>query len=1119
MARQTRGSVHVVDEDSFVFPSAWRRLVVPRRGGAAFVAPRADESSLAAAAEVTQAALPEVQGRFRAGSDPELVAAGQQYLDSPVAGSALGAAVIAALVACGMGWRETRRIRCFADAWVAAHGVVFAAEAAVLAAGFDVGGYWSNGLHVGRNIRRRPGGGVWGYLPHWIELASRVRAHLAAASDSEYQAAIAALEPLREESLEFAAASSFLLPTQREWVERDCAAVAGGGDYYLATVLWFSAATEEHVVQLWAQLQTWSWWVTRETTALATAIDAIGPRLTPQLFAWLDSGNVDSATQQRLLGILAQFPTDEALGGLIDRIDRKHVPAAVLDAAQRFPRRALRLLAAAEPRAAAEVLRVHTLANRGLVEESLDSLEPAARARVEQILDGQGAVAEAAPESLPALLVTPPWTGKRSTARLRVVEGLAAPDEPELVWAPGEQEEWSTKADRRMQWRKLGTPIDAAIEEYRAGRLDADHEVTLMLTGPAELIGPLLRDWRPGRTWDSDGWLPVLAARYELRALPLALRMAREHPTACAGWLMPFASAEVVAFMADSFARLKSLRGLATAWFDRHAAFAARGLVPAAAGKPGVARRAAGDALRLLAAAHREAVLAAADGYGTAARAAVDDVLDADSLDRYPARVPALPAWADPALLPRILLADRSAALGGDAARHLCTMLAFSKPDEVYAGVLLVRDLCDRRSLAEFGWALFDRWQAIGAPPAQAWAFQAQRWLGDDETVRRLARVIRAWPGEGGHSKAVAGLDILAEIGTDLALMHLNGIAQRVKFKALKERAGQKVAEVATNLGLSIDQLADRLVPDLGLDADGSMTLEYGPRRFVVGFDEQLKPYVVDEQGIRRKALPKPGVHDDQALAPAAYQRFGGLKKDVRTIASDQVTRLETAMVTQRSWTCAEFRDLLVAHPLLWHIVRRLVWTAEVDGGAPVGFRVAEDRTYADVDDEAYELPESATVRVAHPLTLGTSTVDWLSVFADYEISQPFAQLSRSVYRLTGEERAATMLTRFSDDKWETTALLGLERRGWQRGEPQDAGIQCWLWRPTPDGRSIVADLNPGIPVGYLDEFDQQCIECVWLSPDASGGWAPRSSALTLGALDEITASELLRDLTEVAAR
>ena len=1118
MGRQTRGSVHVVDEDSFVFPSGWRRLVVPRWGGAAFAAPRADESAIAGADGLARAALPEAQvtsDRHR--NDPELIDAGQEYLDSPGDGSALGAAVLGVLAACGMGWRDTRRMRWFADAWVARRGAAFAAEAVVRAAGLDTGGYWGHGGNPRRGIVRRTGGGGWGLFAHWLELASRVRAHLAAASDSEYAAAIAALEPLRGQALEYSAAASFLLPTERAWVERDCVALANNGNHYLVGMLWYSITTEEQVQLLAPHIYTW--WLVHETSALATAVEAVGPRIAPWLFAWADSTQLDSAGQQRVLGILAQFPTEEALGGLIDRIDRKHVQAAVLDAAQRFPRRALRMLAATESPAAAEALRVHVLANRDLVDELLDSLGPAARARVERIAAGRSTIAEAAPESLPALLVTPPWVGRRPAARLRVVEGLAAPDAPALAWALGEQDEWSAKAAQRMRWRRLETPIDVAVERHRAGRLDAHHEVSLMLTGPAELIGPLLRDWRPGRTWDTDEWLPALIARYEVGALPLALRMAREQPTTCAGWLLPFASAEVVEFMADALARLKSLRGLALSWFDRHAAFAARGLVPGAAGKPGAARRAAGDALRMLAAAHRDEVLTAADGYGTEARVAVDELLDADPLDRFPTRMPALPAWADPALLPRILLADRSAVLGDDAARHLCTMLAFSKPGDVYAGVPLVRDRCDRRSLAEFGWALFNQWQAIGAPSRQAWAFQAQRWLGDDETVRKLAQVIRAWPGEGGHSKAVAGLDILAEIGTDLALMHLHGIAQKVKFKALKERAGQKVAEVAASLGLSTDQLADRLVPDLGLDADGSMTLEYGPRRFVVGFDEQLRPYVADEQGTRRKALPKPGVHDDQVLATEAYQRFSGLKKDVRTIASDQVRRLETAMVARRRWTPSEFRQLLVAHPLLWHIVRRLVWSAQVDGGEPVGFRVAEDRTFADVNDEAYELPESASVGVAHPLTLGESTQDWLSVLADYEISQPFTQLGRSVYRLTAEERAATSLTRFSDAKVATTALLGLERRGWRRGDPQDAGIQCWFWRSTPDGRAIMADLDPGIPVGFVDEFPEQRICDVRLTRDADSGWGPRTADLALGTLDEVTASELLRDLTEVTTR
>ncbi|KJS51024.1 hypothetical protein VM98_39430, partial [Streptomyces rubellomurinus subsp. indigoferus] len=87
---------------------------------------------------------------------------------------------------------------------------------------------------------------------------------------------------------------------------------------------------------------------------------------------------------------------------------------------------------------------------------------------------------------------------------------------------------------------------------------------------------------------------------------------------------------------------------------------------------------------------------------------------------------------------------------------------------------------------------------------------------------------------------------------------------------------------------------------------------------------------------------------DDAELAPAERKRFAALKKDVRTVAGDQIRRLEDAMVSGRSWTAEEFAQLFVGHPLLWHLVRRLVWLAEADGTA-TAFRVAEDRTLADV--------------------------------------------------------------------------------------------------------------------------------------------------------------------------
>ncbi len=54
---------------------------------------------------------------------------------------------------------------------------------------------------------------------------------------------------------------------------------------------------------------------------------------------------------------------------------------------------------------------------------------------------------------------------------------------------------------------------------------------------------------------------------------------------------------------------------------------------------------------------------------------------------------------------------------------------------------------------------------------------------------------------------------------------------------------------IAQDRGLTRDQLADRIVPDLGLDERGSRVLDYGPRQFRLVFGPNLKPRLRDEQG------------------------------------------------------------------------------------------------------------------------------------------------------------------------------------------------------------------------------------------------------------------------------
>jgi uncharacterized protein DUF4132 len=290
------------------------------------------------------------------------------------------------------------------------------------------------------------------------------------------------------------------------------------------------------------------------------------------------------------------------------------------------------------------------------------------------------------------------------------------------------------------------------------------------------------------------------------------------------------------------------------------------------------------------------------------------------------------------------------------------------------------------------------------------------------------------------------------------------------------------------------------------------MFLDYGPRGFTAGFDEQLKPYVIDDTGARRTTLPKPGVRDDQDLAPAAYKRFAALKKDVRTVADQQLRRFEQAMVTQRRWTAKEFRTLIVEHPLVWHLARRLVWITE-DGRA---FRVAEDRSLADLQDDELTLTEPTRIGVAHPLQISGNLKAWAEVFEDYEIGQPFPQLNRPTYALTEEECASTELERFHDITVPVGRLLGMERRGWQRGSAENNGIQVNVLRELPDGRTLVIGVDPGISVGDIGYWPEQRIDRVWLNLGTRISWRTESQPVPFSELDAITASEILADIVEL---
>jgi hypothetical protein len=420
----------------------------------------------------------------------------------------------------------------------------------------------------------------------------------------------------------------------------------------------------------------------------------------------------------------------------------------------------------------------------------------------------------------------------------------------------------------------------------------------------------------------------------------------------------------------------------------------------------------------------RAALRAAADEYGPDAREELEALWRPEPL---PPRAPKTPAFLANATLPTVTL------VGGEplpetAQSIFVALLSLLPLETAREAIESAIPSLDPSSLASLADALLDRWLAADAPVKDRWVLFAVGLLGGEHAARRLVEMGEAWAKSGKSARAGLAFEAVGEIGSDVALMHLDHLARTSKVKPLKKRAEAVLASVREERGWSEDELSDRLVPTLGFGDDGFVHASLGAHRLRVGLDETLAPTLRTEAGETLAKLPRAEKNEDADARAALTDRLAQLKKDLKVIGPDQVRRLERALGSQRRWRAEDFDAHLRRHPVMTHLARRLVWLAS-DG---TSFRCVDDGSLATPADETWELSPDLDVRLAHPLELGAEAcAAWSTTFGDYQLLQPFPQLQREAFSLTAEERARGIVDRFVGARVPGARFFSLKHRGW----------------------------------------------------------------------------------------
>ncbi len=464
----------------------------------------------------------------------------------------------------------------------------------------------------------------------------------------------------------------------------------------------------------------------------------------------------------------------------------------------------------------------------------------------------------ASTSSLPLELQKAPWLGKKPGKGV-VIEGLVAPHiAPNLVWRAGQQQAWASAP----AWPDVETavayicgvapdaPVDVAIanvHERRSYAWSSDGEHPMLSLLPE----PLLRGmWAafPVTAWHLDtASTRRLVARLELGVVDGLLARAGlgdvPHTHTSAGLeprrtrlvaqsldaLLPVASLQVLPLVLVAMGH-RDARRHAVAWLDTHPALAVAGLVPVALGA-GPSRATARTALQQLAQrGHRATIDVVTADFGAEAIAAVQALLNENPL--VLAKAPKRPTWVVLRELAPVLTTS-GARLDDDAVGILVDALFVSTLDVPYAGLEAMTAALVPSSVSALAWSLFRQWWLAGAPSADAQALLAPGHVGDERAAAALVEQMTVWAGDGLTARAKTGVQVLTTMASriDAALLALFRFSKRAPSKSLSRAATDAIDAVALARNLSVDELADRLVPDLGLNDDGTTTMELGDAR------------------------------------------------------------------------------------------------------------------------------------------------------------------------------------------------------------------------------------------------------------------------------------------------
>ena len=365
-------------------------------------------------------------------------------------------------------------------------------------------------------------------------------------------------------------------------------------------------------------------------------------------------------------------------------------------------------------------------------------------------------------------------------------------------------------------------------------------------------------------------------------------------------------------------------------------------------------------------------------------------------------------------------------------------------------------------------------------------------------------------------SQTTALIRMMAWVDEPATTQAVMSIADYFPTRSLQLEARNQAELLAARRGLTVEELADRAVPDGGFGSDGHKTLNFGQRSFTAHLEDDLTIRLVnDSTGKTIRSLPAARSTECAAHVKKLKSDLTALKKELKRTQAIQPDRLRASMIAGRTWSVDDFQAYFLDQPVMRRLAARVVWRSSGDNGG-VTFRPVSDGSLVGLDDIDVELDLKAQVSLAHEqLVDDVVSSQWQIHLADYEITPLFGQFARPPVSIAESQTLIEDFIGFGHT--DATVRTIMQRLNWKMGSTEETGLVGEFVKDVP-GTNLTAVIGifGGLHPGVVDSLGCFLHEMYFVP----SGERPenRANAVELSTVPSVVLTELYADGEAIAS-